>query len=223
MNVTEAVQSRRSIRAFLDTPVPAGVLRQAVEAAARAPSGGNLQPWRLFVLGGEELAVFKAQMREQLRGGFSIDGAEYVIYPPDLGEPYRTERFVVGEQMYGLLGIPREDKAGRLRMLQRNYEFFGAPAALFCYVDRSMGPPQWSDLGMYLQTLMLLLREAGLHSCAQECWAPYHQAVSAFLNPPAEWMLFCGMAIGYADPDAPVNALQSRRLPLEQFAQFRGL
>ena len=223
MNVSEAVQSRSSIRAFLDTPVPSAVLREVLETAARAPSGGNLQPWRLFALGGEPLAEFKALMRTQLQGDFNIGGGEYAVYPPDLWEPYRSERFVVGEQMYALLGIPREDKAARLRWLQRNYQFFDAPAALFCYVDRRMGPPQWSDLGMYLQTVMLLLREAGLDSCPQECWAQYYRTVDAFLSPPPEWMLFCGLAIGYADPAAPVNRLRSRRLPLQEFASFRGI
>lgn len=223
MNVTEAVASRRSVRAFLDTPVPAAVLREVVEQAARSASGGNLQPWRLYVVAGEPLAAFKKTMEKRLVTGPTSDPTEYDIYPPDLWDPYRTERYVVGEEMYALLGTPRTDKAGRLRQFARNFQFFGAPAALFCYVDRRMGRPQWSDLGMYLQTLMLLLRAHGLDSCAQECWSVYQKTVGEFLQPPAELMLFCGMAIGYADPDAPVNRLRTRRLPLDQFATFRGL
>src|SRR5690606_26064176 len=135
------------------------------------------------------------------------------IYPPNLWEPHRSARFELGEQMYAALGVTRDDKLGRLQQFARNYEFFGAPAALYCYVDRRMGPPQWSDLGMYLQTLMLLLRERELDSCAQECWSVYPKTVSSVLQPPAELMLFCGMSIGYADPDAPVNGLRSQRLP----------
>jgi nitroreductase len=223
VNVTEAVRTRRSVRAFLDRPVPGAVLREVVELAARAASGGNLQPWRLFVLAGEPLAELKARMKTRLTTGPTSEPTEYEIYPPDLWEPYRTERYVVGEEMYALLGTPRTDKPGRLRQFARNFEFFGAPAALFCYVDRRMGRPQWSDLGMYLQTLMLLLRERGLDSCAQECWSVYPKTVGEFLQPPAELMLFCGMAIGYADPDAPVNRLNTRRLPLEQIASFRGV
>lgn len=223
MNVSEAVRTRRSVRQFLDRPVPGALLREAVELAARAASGGNLQPWRLFVLAGEPLAQFKATLQARLARGPSTDPTEYEIYPAELWEPYRTERFVVGEQLYSLLGIGREDKAGRLRQFARNFEFFGAPAALFCYVDRRMGRPQWSDLGMYLQTLMLLLRERGLDSCAQECWSVYAQTVGELLQPPAELMLFCGMAIGYRDPEAAVNGLETRRLPLAQFAEFRGL
>lgn len=221
MNVTQAVATRRSVRAFLDTPVPPEILREVVEQAARAPSGGNLQPWRLYVVAGEPLAAFKKIMERRLATGPTSDPGEYDIYPPDLWEPYRTERYVVGEEMYALLGTPRTDKPGRLRQFARNFQFFGAPAALFCYVDRGMGKPQWSDLGMYLQTLMLLLRERGLDSCAQECWSVYPRTVAAFLEPPEELMLFCGMAIGYADPDAPVNRLRTRRLPLDQFATFR--
>lgn len=223
MNVSDAVRTRRSVRAFLDTPVDGQVLREVLEAAARAASGGNLQPWRLFVLGGEPLAAMKARMRERLYEQPASEPLDYDIYPADLWDPYRTERFVVGEELYALLGIPRADKIGRMRQFQRNFEFFGAPAALFCYVDRRMGRPQWSDLGMYLQTVMLLLRERGLDSCAQECWSVYPKTVAQLLNPPEELMLFCGMAIGYADTDAPVNRLATRRLPLGAFASFRGI
>lgn len=222
MRVTEAVQSRRSVRAFLDRPVPADVLREAVDLAARAPSGGNLQPWRIYVIAGPVLADLRDRVAGRLQHADPTERPEYAIYPPNLWEPHRTERFELGEAMYATLGIPREDKAGRLRQFAQNFEFFGAPAGLFCYIDRRMGPPQWSDLGMYLQTLMLLLRERGLDSCPQECWSVYPKTVASVLQPPAELMLFCGMAIGYADPDAPVNRLRSHRLPLDRFAEFRG-
>lgn len=223
MNVTEAVDSRRSVRAFLDTPVSGEVLREVVERAGRSPSGGNLQPWRLYVIGGETMVDLKARMQKRLTTGPTSEPTEYDIYPPDLWDPYRTERYAVGEEMYALLGAPRTDKAGRMRQFARNFQFFGAPAALFCYVDRRMGKPQWSDLGMYLQTLMLLLRERGLDSCPQECWSVYPKTIGEFIQPPEELMLFCGMAIGYADPDAPVNRLRTRRLPLHEFATFRGI
>ena len=222
MNVSEAIRSRKSIRAFLERPVDEGVLREVLTAAARSPSGGNLQSWRLFVLTGASLAEFRGRMRQRLREAPQGEPVEYDIYPPNLHEPYRSERYKVGEEMYALLGAPREDKAARLRQFARNYDFFGAPAALFCYVDRAMGRPQWSDLGMYLQTVMLLLRERGLDSCPQECWSLYHQTVDAFVEAPREWMLFCGMSIGYADPDAAVNRLETGRLPLEAFARFLG-
>ena len=223
MNVSEAVDSRRSVRAFLNQPVDLGMLREVLERAARAPSGGNLQPWRLYVLSGDALSRLKDAMQLRLNTRPTPDlPVDYEVYPSPLGEPYRSERYAVGEAMYAELGIARADKAGRLQQFANNYRFFGAPVALFCYVDRGMGPPQWSDLGMYLQTVMLLLRERGLESCAQECWSVYHREVAAQLSPPAEWMLFCGMAIGHADPDAPVNRLRSRRLPLDQFVQWRS-
>ena len=149
-----------------------------------------------------------------------IEAPEYDIYPKALTEPYRTNRFTVGEQMYALLGIPREDKPARLTQFARNGDFFGAPAALFCFVDRQMGPPQWSDLGMFLQTFMLLAVERGLATCAQEYWSVRHQAIASFVDAPDDEMLFCGVSIGHADPEAPVNALRTDRMPLEQWARF---
>jgi nitroreductase len=148
---------------------------------------------------------------------------EYDIYPKELGEPYRSYRFAVGEELYRALGIPREDKMKRMMWFARNFEFFGAPVALFCTVAKTMGPPQWSDLGMYLQTLMLLLREEGLDSCAQECWAIYPETIRAFLGTPGDRMLFTGMAIGYKDEADPVNAARPDRAPLADFATFRGI
>lgn len=219
MQVAEAVRRRRSVRAFTSQPVSSELLRELVELAARAPSGGNLQPWRIHVLVGPALARFRARMAERLLEG-PPDPPEYPVYPERLHEPYRTQRFELGEALYARLGIPRTDKAARLRQFARNYDFFGAPAALFCFIDRRMGPGQWSDLGMYLQTLMLLLQERGVDSCAQEAWESYHRTVSAFVQAPPEHMLFCGMAIGYADPNAPENQLVSARAPLETFATF---
>ncbi len=221
MQVSAAVASRRSVRGFLPDPVDGAVLRAVLAQAARAPSGGNLQPWHVDVVAGEPLAGLKAIMRERLKNGSEVP--EYAIYPPDLPEPYRTHRFAVGEDLYGALGIPRGDKAARQAWFARNFQFFGAPCALFVSVDRIMGPPQWSDLGMFLQTVMLLLREAGLDSCAQECWAIYPDTVRAFLGVPPRRMLFCGMAIGVADPADPANRWRSRRVAVDDFATFRGL
>lgn len=221
MQVQEAVASRLSVRAFLQDPVPGDTLRRVLARAARAPSGGNLQPWHVDVLAGEPLAAFKATMRERLADP-APEPVDYAVYPPALPSPWRERRHAVGEAMYALLGIAREDKAARLRWFARNYQFFDAPAALFCSVDRQMGPPQWSDLGMFLQTVMLLLREEGLDSCAQECWARYPRTVQRALGWPAGRMLFCGMAIGRRDPAHPVNALVSERAALDEFAVFHG-
>jgi nitroreductase len=223
MNVSEAVASRRSVRGFLAQPVDPAVIRRVVEKAARAPSGGNLQPWHIDVVGGEKLNDLKAIMARTTQENPRGEPTEYDIYPKELPSPYRDYRFGVGEDLYGALGIPREDKFARLMWFARNFQFFGAPVALFCSVQRTMGPPQWSDLGMYLQTVMLLLREEGLDSCAQECWAIYPKTIGNFLNLAEGRMLFCGMSIGFADEADKANQWQSRRAPLADFASFHGL
>ena len=131
-----------------------------------------------------------------------------------------ANRFELGEQMYETLGIPREDKAGRFGHLARNYPFFDAPVGLFCFIDRGMGPPQWADLGMFLQTFMLLCTERGLDTCPQAAFTQYHRVIAEELQLPANEMVVCGMALGWADPDEPVNALRSTRVPVSEFASF---
>lgn len=222
MQVSEAVDSRMSVRAFLPTPVDGALLRRIVAGAARAASGGNVQPWIVHVLAGDPLATLLARMRQRLATGAPAE-TEFPIYPPNLHEPYRSRRFDVGKQMYDTMGIAYGDKAARLAWLDNNFSLFGAPVGLFCYVDRAMGSAQWADLGMYLATLGLLLREAGLDCCFQEAWAKYHPEVDAVIAPVPAHMLFCGVAIGYRDPDAAVNSLRSTRAPLEEFASFRGI
>lgn len=223
MNVAEAVATRRSVRDFLPTPVPGDVIRRVLTHALRAPSGGNLQPWHLHLVGGERLDALKAIMRDRVVEAPGGEGSEYDIYPKELVAPYRDRRFAVGEAMYARLGIPREDKDARRRWFARNYQFFGAPLALFCSVDRRMGPPQWSDLGMFLQSVMLLLRAEGLDSCAQECWAIYPQTIGQFIDLPAERMLFTGMSIGYAQRDGAIDTLVTERAPLDEVADFIGI
>ncbi|MEX3922461.1 nitroreductase [Paraburkholderia sp. BR10936] len=223
MKVSEAVTSRKSVRQFLPDPVDPAVIRRVLDTAARAPSGGNLQPWHVHVVGGESLAKLKSIMADRIAQVPAGEPMEYDVYPRELGSPYRERRYQVGEDLYRSIDVGREDRPGRLRQFARNYAFFDAPLALFCSVDRQMGPPQWADLGMFLQTVMLLLREAGLHSCAQECWARYAQSVGQFLALPRESMVFCGMAIGHEDPDAPINQWRSARVPLDEFVQFDGV
>lgn len=215
MSVSDAVAARRSVRAFLPDPVDDAVLADLVERAARAPSGGNVQPWRIYVVNGAATTRFR-----ELIAGRSLEATEYDIYPPNLWEPYRTNRFAVGEAMYATIGVARDDKAGRIAQFAKNGNLFDAPAALFCFVDRRMGPPQWSDLGMFLQTFMLLAQEAGLDTCAQEYWAVYPQSVAEFVGAPADEMLFCGMAIGHADETHPINSLRSARMPLAEWCRF---
>jgi nitroreductase len=215
MKVSDAVDTRISVRAFLPDPVPHDVLDRVLRRAARAASGGNLQPWRITVLTDQTLDRFRA-----LIAAGAPMGTQYQIYPADLHEPYRTRRFAVGEAMYARLGIARADKARRLEWFANNFRFFGAPAAIFVHVDRRMGPPQWSDLGMYLATLMLLLREEGYDSCAQEAWAMHHETVDKFVDADPDTMLFCGMAIGKRDLDHPVNGLRADRAPHDEWLRF---
>jgi nitroreductase len=210
VRVSQAVAQRRSCRAFLPDVVDIALVRDVLVKANRAASGGNVQPWRVYVLTGERLADFKSQMADRSAKGF-VETPEYPVYPASLKEPYRSQRFEVGETMYAHLGIPRADKAKRLEWFANNLQFFGAPVALFLYVDREMGAAQWTDLGGFLATTMLLLEEAGLASCAQEAWCMQHGFVSGFLGSFAEEMLFCGLAIGKPDKAHPVNGFMTAR------------
>ncbi len=216
MNVTDAVNSRKSTRAFLSKSVSTSLLKKLLKKSSRSASGGNLQPWRIYVINKKSMQEFLNFQQEFSRK----ETPSYEIYPKNLKEPYRSSRFELGEEMYSLLNIPREDKEGRFAQLLKNFSFFGAPAAFFCYVDKQMGPPQWSDLGMFLQTFMLLAKEAGLDTCAQEAWSTKHDSVSEFLQTPKDEILFCGMAIGFSDPDSPINSLNSSRRPLSEWAKF---
>ena len=216
MDVSEAVDSRKSIRAFLETPVDDLLIKELLEKSSRAASGGNLQPWKIYVINGETMNSFHKFQSEWTEP----ETPAYAIYPENLKEPYKTSRYEVADDMYSLLGIAREDKEERFKQVLKNYEFFGAPAAFFCFVDRQMGRPQWSDLGMFLQTFMLLAREAGLDTCPQEAWAMKQESVTAFVEAPDELMLFCGMAIGYQDESEKVNELRTSRRPVEDWAVF---
>lgn len=218
MNVTEAVDRRVSVRAFKPDPVPGALVREILEAAHRAPSGGNLQPWRVHALAGEPLEALKAKVAANLGG----ETPEYDVYPDNLWDPFRTRRFECGEDLYATLGIPREDKPARLQQLFKNTQFFGAPVGLFFSLDRKLGKPQWADVGMYMQTVMLLAVERGLATCAQEFWARYPKTVGDHIGLPDDHMLFSGMALGWADETAPINSLRTRRDSFDVWATMSG-
>lgn len=223
MNVSEAVDSRMSCRAFRPDPIPEATVRRLLEKAARAPSGGNLQPWHVIAVTGEPLTRLKADTLQAVaRGEVGMKSATYDVYPRRLPEPYRARRSGIGEAMYDLLGIGREDKAGRMRQFADNFRMFGAPVGLFIYLHDCMGPPQWADCGMFLQSLMLLAREEGLHTCPQEAWAMAHSVVDAQLQPDEGLSLFCAVALGHRDEDAPVNRLRADRAGVEDFARLKG-
>lgn len=209
MEVRQAVAARRSVRGFLDMPVDLDLVRRLTVEASRAASGGNLQPWHIDIVAHDAMNRLKQTMIGKLASAPEMP--EYDIYPNPLLSPYRDRRFAVGEAMYERIGIPREDKGARRMWFARNFAFFGAPLALFVTIDRRMGPPQWSDCGMFLQTFMLLAIEEGVATCAQECWAIYPETVKDFLGIPDDRMLFCGMAIGYENTAEPANALRTER------------
>jgi len=224
MDVFEAVDSRISCRWFLDKPVDQTIIRDLIARAARAASGGNLQPWRVYALTGAPLAEIKRQVAARIGDDHDPrrDQAEYPIYPDPIWEPYKSRRAEHGFQLYGALKIGRDDAAGRLAQYKRNFEFFNAPAAVFITIERKLGPGQWADLGGYIHALMYLARGYGLDTCPQESWARMYKTVGEFLSIPPEHMLFCAVAIGYGDRAHPANSFRSTRAGLDAFCTFLG-
>jgi nitroreductase len=220
MNVSEAVAGRFSARAFLDRPVREEQVRRILDRARRAPSGGNLQPWHVYVVSGKRLQKLMAKIRRKALLHPRGEKPEYDVYPPSLHEPYRSRRYQCGEDLYASIGIPREDKKARFKQFAKNLEAFGAPVVLFFSIDRRMGNNQWAHLGMFMQTVMLLAVEEGLHTCPQESWSAFHGAVAKFIGLPDEQMFYCGMALGHADLDHPINQWRTDRAPLEEIAKF---
>jgi nitroreductase len=223
MDVFEAVESRISCRWFLDKPVDQKIVRDLIERAARAASGGNLQPWHIYALTGEPLAALKRRVAAEIaEKDPRHNDSEYPIYPKTLWEPYKSRREYHGVQLYGALGIDRDDAAARLEQHKRNYEFFNAPVALFVAIERNLGPGQWADLGSYIHTLMYLARGYGLDTCAQETWARMYRIVGEFVKMPPDQMLFCAVAIGYGDHDHPANSFHAPRATADEFCKFFG-
>jgi len=220
--MTQMVRERRSCRAFLDRAVPRETIAEILDAARHAPSGGNLQPWHVDVLAGDALARLKARARASLAADPAGEGSEFPVYPPALGEPWRSRRHDSGEALYAAIGVARGDRPARLSQFAKNFDLFGAPVGLFFSIARQFGPPQWAHLGMFIQTIMLLAEERGLSTCAQEAWTLVHKTAGAALDLPAERMFYCGMALGFADKAHPINACRTEREPVEAFATFRG-
>lgn len=218
MDVSQALQQRHSVRAFLPQAPSAALVHELLEHAAGAPSGGNMQPWRVIALTGESLA----QVLQAATQSNPQEAGNSQSYPPNLWEPYRSRRFANGEALYRTLGIPREDKAGRLQQLAKNTQFFGAPVGIFICIDERMGQPQWMDIGIYLQSLMLCATERGLASCAQGFWRKYTETLRELLQLPQPYTIACGLALGYEDTTAPINTLAAGRAPLDEWATLRG-
>ncbi len=222
MTIAEALKARISTRAFLDTPVSQDEIADILEAAKFAASGGNLQPWKVHVVAGEARQKVIDAVSEKLSRDPFGNEAEFPVYPEKLWDPYRSRRYEVGEDMYALMGVPREDKGARLNWLMQNYQFFGAPVGLFFAIDERMNKNQWAHLGMFMMCVALAAQAKGLATCMQEAWTPHAKTVAAALDLEAPYIVYCGMALGHADPDAKVNQLRTKRAELDEFARFDG-
>ena len=214
--LTEIIKNRKSVRAYLDKPVSNDLIRELLIKASQSPSGGNLQPWKIYIINEQSMEDF-LKFQKNWKGK---EEPPYPIYPEKLKEPYRTSRNQMGEDMYSLIGIERDDKLGRMNQMLKNFDFFGAPAGLFCFVDKQMGLPQWSDLGMFLQTFMLLAVDSDLDTCARESWSLKQNCVRTYLDVSEDNILFCGMAIGYADKKNKINELSTSRRSIDEWATF---
>lgn len=220
--VDAAITSRRSIRAFLDKPVERDEIARILDVAARAPSGTNTQPWKVYVLTGAARARLSNAILavnadpEQARGHTE----EYAYYPREWTSPYIDRRRKVGWDLYSLLGLGRDNKAGMAAQHARNYAFFDAPVGLIFTIDRIMAQGSWLDYGMFLQNIMVAARARGLDTCPQAAFTQYHRIISAELDLPGSEMVVCGMALGWADPKRIENTLVTEREPSQGFARF---
>lgn len=218
-SVTEALDTRITVRQFLDKPVADDILTGLLTQALRSPSGGNLQPWKIHVMTGETLANFKKDAVEITLAG-KTEEPTHPAYPQPLWEPQRSWRYKLGEDMYALLGIPRENKMGRLVWFAQNAKFFEAPVGIIITGDKRLGAPQHMDIGIFIQSLMLLAREAGLHTAPQGWWRNWASVCHKYLDIPETDEVMVGMAIGFGDPEANVNNLYADRASLEDVTTF---
>jgi nitroreductase len=219
--VDAAITSRRSLRAFLPTPVPRGTVEHLLDVAARAPSGTNMQPWRAHAIAGDRLKRFCDEVEAAFLAG-TQEARDYRYYPETFFEPYLSRRREVGWGLYNLLGIGRGDTDKIKRQHARNFRFFDAPVGVIFTVDRRLEIGSWLDYGMFLQNVMVAARGLGLDTCPQAAFASFPDTVRAALGLPHQDVVVCGMAIGHADPDAVENTLHTTRVPARAFATFEG-
>jgi nitroreductase len=220
--VDHAITSRRSVRRFLPTPVPAATVEAILDAAARAPSGTNMQPWRGYVLAGGAKDALVHAVQAVFDAGGPGHEQEVRYYPDSFFEPYLSRRRAVGWDLYGLLGIARGEAEKMKAQHRRNFQFFDAPVGMIFTIDRRLATGSWLDYGMFLQNVMTAARGRGLDTCAQAAWTHYHRAIRPILNLAEEETVVCGMALGHADADAPENTLVTTRTPAGSFMRFEG-
>ena len=220
MRVSEAVNSRRSMRTFKPDPVSKADVEWIVTNANRAASNGNLQPWKLYVTMGAARKRLSAAILTAMDAGDTGPGAEYDIYPKEFTPVYDARRKLVGKQLYTLLGVPRGYAAGMLKQFRKNYEFFDAPVGMILCVEKRMGNGQWIDCGIFLDQLMLLAREKALHTCPQAAFSRFQHVVRRELKIPDDQVVICGLALGHADPDEIPNNLITERAPIQDFTAW---
>lgn len=218
--VDEAIRSRKSVRAFLPDPVAESTVRDILEVAARAPSGTNMQPWKVYVVTGQTKdaigqAVLDSGMRPE-----KVEWDEYKYYPDTFFEPYLTRRRTVGFALYELLGIGRRDTERMREQHDRNFSFFGAPVGILVTIDRRLQVGSWLDLGMFIENILIAARGRGLHTCPQAAFAPYHKALRPILGMDDAEVLVCGVALGHEDVTKPENSLKTERAPLDEWTVF---
>jgi len=220
-HVDHAIRSRRSVRRFLPTPVPKKMVEDLLELAARAPSGTNVQPWKVYALTGAEKDRLSAAILDK-HNSTGMDGREFDYYPTEWADPWLSRRRKIGFDLYGLLGIGKADKERMKEQTGRNYQFFDAPVGMIFTMDRQLGRGMFIDYGMFMANLMTAARARGLDTCPQAAFADYHQTIREVLGIPENELVVCGMSLGYADPDAPENRLVTEREPVANFTDFRG-
>jgi nitroreductase len=220
--VDRAIVSRRSVRAFLPTPVPRQDIEAILEVAARAPSGTNMQPWRVTVLTGPSLSSLsdKILAAHNDTDALARHREEYAYYPKVWPSPYVERRRKVGWDLYGLLGLRREDKAGMHAQHGRNYAFFDAPVGLMFTIDRVLELGSWLDYGMFLEAVMVAARGRGLDTCPQAAFNRFHRIIGEHIGMPPDQTFVCGMSLGHADPARIENTLVTEREPVTSFARF---
>lgn len=223
LGVSTAVRRRQSVRAFLPAPVERSVVQDIIDSARFAPSNGNLQPWRLHVVSGDMLREIESRVSTRFAQGLAREGPPVDVYPRGLWEPFKSRRHDAGVKRYAAMGFLDKDPAGLARLTTMNIAFFGAPIGLFFCLSERMTRHQWCDLGMFMQTMMLLAVERGLDTCPQAYWTNWSEVLRDVLKIDGDTVVVAGMALGYRDPSHPINDYRTDRAGLDAFTEFHGL
>lgn len=219
MNVTDAVLGRRTTRGFLPDPVPQEIIREVFDLARHAPSNSNTQPWHIAVVSGAARDVLEAKVFEAAKSGVEPNPA----WPPGgvgLEGAYKDRQYDCAYRYYDTMGIERSDKVARMKLVQKNWQFFGAPHAAFISMPKTMHRANALDIGIILQTIMLLLTERGIGCIAQGALAAFPDIVREVAELPDENGILCGLSFGYEDKDAHINTVKMPREPLESIVSF---